>query len=430
MVTSLLTARNCRASWGLLLLICFMVPQPVDAANRTREKALGPPAPVGYAEPSDIGPLLDYRLPAWGWRTLDMGLQFRYDSSDRRQKADHDLDLESRWRHHFESENRTWDLDVRFSGHHRDGPPNNLTDSVRDGKAARLVVAGSWDQFVTSDVAVRSGLWASHAYSESEVDDRTNIIRGSSLSPTLGLVWGRLRNVGPLLRAQRLSERLVALGRPALSTEQVQATARLFAQHSGFALVYDRADKQFWGRVLDNLPLGEPLEPWEVMYLAEVLDEIYGNRLQGSQFNFEGRSWYNGGSYRGEPRYSSELGWSVYHNTSLNTQLHFRGQIERRWHFGGIETAASASVNHLWNIADRVMWTSSVLALYYDSKTSEWIHDYGRQITASTQWDYYVENTLVLSPGVEIQARDTLNRDYVDWDVFVHLTWFFDRALY
>jgi Tat protein secretion system quality control protein TatD with DNase activity len=68
-----------------------------------------------------------------------------------------------------------------------------------------------------------------------------------------GIGIGRSRDVTPLIRAQRLSERLEALGRPPLSAHQVQQVAQVLAREEGYRIVFDRPDRSFWRDVLEPM---------------------------------------------------------------------------------------------------------------------------------------------------------------------------------
>mgnify|MGYP000337876300 CR=1 FL=1 len=85
---------------------------------------------------------------------------------------------------------------------------------------------------------------------DGETTETGSYNRGNSLYVTVGVGLGRARNVAPLIRAQRLSERLKAIGRAPLSPAEIQEVARVLATEHGYRAVYERPDRSFWQDVL------------------------------------------------------------------------------------------------------------------------------------------------------------------------------------
>jgi len=116
----------------------------------------------------------------------------------------------------------------------------------------------------------------------SDADEIRNFRRNHhfGIGPSVG--WGRARDVTPLIRAQRLSERLIALDRPPLTSDQVQQIARVLATEQGYRTVFDRPERSFWRDVLEPmLDQENPLSPYEIFYLRDVLAEDIGPRREG-----------------------------------------------------------------------------------------------------------------------------------------------------
>ncbi|MEZ4387957.1 MAG: hypothetical protein R3D98_10375 [Candidatus Krumholzibacteriia bacterium] len=251
------------------------------------------PESVGFEAPADLGALLAYRLSDWGWRTVEVAGAFEgggnvaplvendefYGRFDR--YASLDLAAGLRWTHEGELSRRS--LRVDGTGRWR-RTRSQWSDCVTWGLEGRFEVDGRWDRYLARDrwfVSARLALASSHEEIHGCFIGYDESTGGYGHRVELGGGWGRLRDVEPLLRAQRLAERLVALGRVRPGRAQVLAAAEVLATRGGYGAIYDRPDRRFWQEVFAALTGGETLDLAEVLYLEDALAENLGDRRQG-----------------------------------------------------------------------------------------------------------------------------------------------------
>ena len=221
----------------------------------------------------------------------------------------------------------------------------------------------------------------------------------------------------PLIRAQRLSERLVALGRPALTRGQVLEVASVLATEEGYRMVFDRPGRSFWRDTLEPmLDPGNPLSPYEIFYLRDVMSEDIGPRTQGASIQVLGL--YD--EARSDPgdtefisvRRSVGLAASWDHNLSLNHQLRATGSLD----FGSVSASSRkaeswggrVSLDHLWTIADRYRW-DNFLTFRTDDRdlTSSVAHykDRSYVTTLGSEFRIFVENRMAVVASVTGENR-------------------------
>jgi hypothetical protein len=231
--------------------------------------AMRPDAPaaqtsVGFAEPQDISTLLDYRLPDWSYRAWDVSFDLNGRASEGRDGGSPMVSnqfasgLDTGYFQAWESEVRDLSLNAGIDGHcsrsHDGRFDQELSGHYLDGALHGSV---DWVRYLGGGpFSFNAGGSGSRSYAETArfsrqgglTDDYDQYARRSGLRVETGLGWGRVRNVVPLVRAQRLSERLVALRRPALTPLQVQRVAQVLAQEYGYRSAFDRPDRLIFAR--------------------------------------------------------------------------------------------------------------------------------------------------------------------------------------
>src|SRR5262245_51282186 len=176
--------------------------------------------------------LLSYRLPDWGYRTMRLRLGLTGNGSKTsgctyctdQTAAMSSETLALQW--YRESEQRVWSVFGRQDGlwawAQDDQEPENEIDSHLVG---RVFVAADSRHYLAGDVFITGNASGEGRYEEGRArvgaESNVSVARTFSGSVSLGPGLGRMRDVTPLLQAQRLSERLQALGRPPLSEEDV-----------------------------------------------------------------------------------------------------------------------------------------------------------------------------------------------------------------
>lgn len=435
-------------------------PEPTCAGEN-----LGPPSPAGFANPSDLGGLLAYRLPDWGYRTWQLGFDFNGAKDNYRHRRAVGLNLTSDFRLYRESEKRVTDFGCQVQGKFNESRQTGDYSVFQQNMDFLTGLDYATRRYLWRDLALGARLAGNAGYQEAQSihadAERLNI--GRKYEYILGLdgVWGRLRNVTPLLRAQRISERLVAMGRPALAEPQVQDLAAIIAQHSGYLMVFDRSDKYFWGEVLADLAKDEPLTPFEVLYLAEVLAENLGERREGWQTSagilyqqFEddlGSSRPpSRGSYEKREYLSLKMAGSWFRNLSLAHQI--SADVYGGWSFPESSFRPSfntenfylrATLRHLWVVADRFLWENMISgallrSLCSDSDAPENFSCFDREsgdLNLLSSFDFFLEDAMTLTPffKLRIDTNDSDRSDYrerVAYSYGVQLTYWLDGMLY
>jgi len=276
-----------------VLLLGFLLPG-LAAAQST----------VGFSDPDELTALLEYRLPDWGWQTWDLAGQFSGAGSSHRYDGDADLESETARNDNDARLNTRFDLwreserrDLRL-GLELGGSWSRSYAGVDDEVSRDRSLSGYYSVSGEIDLRPSGGAWSVAASalamgdyrenrwehrSEDSQDENVEIASGHGHLASLGIGLGRIRDVTPLVRAERLNERLVALGRPRLAPAAIQHVAEVLAREYGYRRVFDRPERRFWSDVLEPLIGGEPLSVAEVFYLTDVMQENLGTRWQGAR---------------------------------------------------------------------------------------------------------------------------------------------------
>lgn len=411
---------------------------------------------IGFSEPDDISNLLDYRLPKWGYHIWDADFGLGGNGRDMSRAGVSQIanrfstNLGTNYNYNRESEQKIYGFGGGVSGRYQH---SHQGESTRETSTHSLDgsynLNGSIKQYLgEGPFSVLAGLDAGRFYSENKTSSQINGIfnevdqyyRSSHHAYDVGIGVGRQRNVVPLIRAERLSERLATLGRGRLAPFQVQKVAAVLAQEYGYRRVFDRYDRHFWTEVIEPmLADAAPLTTFEIFYLTDVMNEDVGLRFQGWQVSaqFEYRDGSSDGPYpEVKSRFRSPMAaLSWYHNLTLNTQLHFAGTwrytfdnwADRSGEYGRLDVR----LGHLWNLADRHL-LENVIMLGGDSNIRE--DTRYRQINYRLNLTTYFEDRLSLE--TQLGAHYTWQRvdgDILDgwsWEYGIFLRYHLDRVLF
>jgi len=451
---------------------------------------------VGFSNPENIDPILDYRLPDWQYSNfyLDFdasssGSYLKYDMDEQRSKRGN-VGLIPSYNYYKESEDRI----VQFNSSVGVGysTRKQVTNSSISNSTENELRVNSLDAVINLNASIREYLsgeiflygngnlmYDHYGNKNEEKTDGTldaKVVRYErqfSVRPQLGIGFGRIRNITPVIRAVRLQERLGALGGNVNFTgDDVLAAADQFAKYNGYQRTYDRPEKNFWSDMDDatSASLGT-LSAFDMLYLTDVFDEAVGSRFEGWEVTAGAEFDYKNNLVREERplmtdpvsrnhNISKTLGAFMsgrwYKNTSLDQQwgivadlglsypLNDAGQgfseLKRR-------TELSAEVNWLWTITDRILLETSLQELYTRNKISRTGFT-GGQADEFSEWrnflslnvavNYFIENQMQLnfSAGPNLQHRgDTENNDALgsrifNWQANVGLRYYFSRKLY
>jgi len=425
---------------------------------------------IGFENPGDTTNILEYRLPDWGYRTWDLGFALSGAGADG-YFGDSNYNISNRFSTQLssglvlyrESESRTRSLFADVGGgygrYHNGNATSETSGHNLDGD---LGARGRWQEFLgEGPVSILASGGANWNYQESiqesqglgQVDEIRRFTRRHVYSLSLGAGLGRVRDVTPLIRSQRLSERLEALGRTALTPYQIQQVARVLAQEQGYRSVFDRPNRSFWRDVLEPmLDQDNPLSPYEIFYLADVMNEDVGPRRQGTEL--QGRFIYNeygsddflgkwGQIFRGP---AVIFLWT--RNLNLDNQLSL-GASARYASVGGQdykgeEVSGGMDLAHLWTIADRYRLDTSLnVAGYYNERNDDADRMINRSIqtTIHSMFRIFLEDSMALSASVFGSNRQS-ERDRVafvdtdqysrtwNWSYGIGIEYYLDRILY
>jgi hypothetical protein len=370
---------------------------------------------VGFAEPSDLESLLAYRLPDWGWRRISAwglvesgGNSAPTDLGDFNGAKDlfyqADLNLGLRWVRESESVRRS--LAVTGQGRwFRSSQHSTWFDDSERLLHGRVDIDGSWDRYLTTDgFFVATRLLVASSYTDYEGWDSFYYVPGINGGyghvAEAGGGWGRVRDVRPLLRAQRLAERLTALGRPRPRRAQVLAAAEIIARRGGYGAIYDRPDRRFWQDVLGALTGEGELELAEILFLEDVLAEDLGDdRAQGFEVRAGGAWTQDGTGDEGRATLGAWARVTASRNLSLDHQL--SGSVEARLDDPEDGTARylEAGLRHQWVVADRLVLLSSLSYRSY-RLTDDHIRSTNRRAEIGTVLRFRLEDRLRFVPGL------------------------------
>ena len=356
---------------GMVLLLSLIPLAP-------RSLAVPDPEPVsyGFSDPDDVGALLDYRLPDWSYRAWTLNADLSGNAGTHTYPTTTNIsnafrsNLGTTFRQNWESDlnNRSihGSLGGNYTREHR-----GYETGERSGHTLRgaYTLNASQDHHVNGGpVYLTGGMRLQGEYSENIIDyspGEENDFEGYSRSSNR-VVWagpgvGRLRNVEPLIRAQRLSERLAALGKGRLNRDAVLRVARALAREGGYAQVFSRPDRHFWDEVLQPvLEQCGSLSPYEMHYLADALVEDVGWRQQGwavqAVYNWqETRAVAPLDENSSRQRYP-ELRATWYSNLSLEHQIGLSGLYRYVWAESSYDleqAQAQLQLSYLWLLTDR-----------------------------------------------------------------------------
>lgn len=235
---------------------------------------------------------------------------------------------------------------------------------------------------------------------------------------------GRVRNVTPVFRALRFSERMRDIGKTAgLSEQDIKSLIHLFARESSYSSRYDRSSKYFYEELPKSISKQiKNLQPWEMIYLDEAFREIIGNRYEGFeldggiQFSHQHAVYTNIsggdeltllGAYVDQQYYHNispgyQIGFNTYVSYSKplndNTPIHYMGR-------------GTAEFLNLWNVTDRILMELNIGcetgfalidAMRYLPGPDETYEQWQRwdRYRLSLSMDYFLENYLSIGASI------------------------------
>lgn len=445
---------------------------------------------IGFSDPDSLQQLLDYRLPDWGYSNFYVDFDAKGDGFDRKTDSDQqvqksgNIGLAPVYNLYRESEQRIFRLNTRMdlSYNRQVNKSSNIplgTDSRDSGTGFETILnfSSSIREYRTEQSFFygqgTANLRFNRDKSEEEgngslITKRVSYDRTFSLSPRLGIGFGRVRNVSPVIRGIRLKERTDALNSDLKFTNgDILSAADQFSRYDGYQATYDRPAKYFWGDMDEMISanLGS-VDAFDMLYLTDVFDEAIGTRLEGweiiggldytylNSLNRDEETVGTGEQVTRNTSVNNQLGIFLngrwYKNTSLRQQWGLVGNMAIRYPLNDNlvkrNLSIGAGINWLWNVSDRILLQASLNESYNRSKregavlggsTTEF-STWSNRITLSTDLNYFIENSVVINASVtptllhqgDNQGEGSLNNREFNWGIRVGLRYYFSRNLY
>lgn len=382
---------------------------------------------IGFSDSENIEPLIEYRLPAWGYSNLFWDFSFRSNlegvnrDDDSRKFNDISGILSPTYNRFYESEER---VSTRFLtpsiNYNRFNNPGfaeneNLNRQFELGLRGALNDRFYLDQrdiFLIRSFQGNFRQLHSKEFRNSDIDgtttDMSRLQRNFSTTIGGGVGIGRLRNINPMIRALRLNERLNSLGsEQEMTLNDLRNASEQFTKVNGYNQVYDRPDKYFWGDMDSEIsPNLMALNPFDLFYLTDVSSESIGQRLEGwevvAQLDLNHSVNYLKTNDNIPDTESSQLNRTTmlspnvmgvwYRNLDLKNQVGLTAQISYN------TDIASGSNFSYYTLQTRAEWlhtiTDRFLAQPYISYI-RFMNDIKNQnLSVGSSFNYYVENNL------------------------------------
>ncbi|MCC5941180.1 MAG: hypothetical protein JJU37_06510 [Balneolaceae bacterium] len=397
---------------------------------------------VGFSDTDNIQPLLDYRLPAWGYTNLFWDFSLNSDlqginlDEESRSLSEINANLSPSYYRFYESENRlsTRSLSPRINYSRVNNPGFAQDDNLR--RNLQFVLNGSVSErfyFDRKDLFIVGGfggflrqnrLKQLQRTDNDVVSEMERLTRFLNSYVSSGIGYGRIRNVNPMIRSLRMNERLNELDTgEQMTIDDLRNASEQFTRVSGYDEVYDRPEKYFWGDMDSEISTQlMELNPFDLFYLTDVLTEIIGQRLEGweviARVNLIHMVSYSKNENKITGTEFSQLDRSTllnpsifgrwYKNLDLNNQIGLRANISYRHDlsndkdFSYYELGARAEWLH--NITDRFLAQPFIS---YQRRINDLNFS---DFTAGSSFNYFVENNLSIFSSIQYSyTRNELN---------------------
>ncbi|OAN62990.1 hypothetical protein A8B79_01825 [Balneola sp. EhC07] len=450
---------------------------------------------IGYSDSTDFQYLIDYRLPDWGYSNFSISSAgfssngtysfIDQESSNPLNRAETDranhntnIGFAPRYELYRESELRTFSLDMisgistNFSNSKQDnisGSNTNESEGNFNGQSIQSRVSLAHNYYTSDNVFLITNLFADIRYrrdnAESEIDgivvsEVTSIERSLNFTPTLGIGFGRIRNVTPIIRAIRFNERYKELESNSLSGNEIQNTADSFTRIQGYRRTTDRFQKYFWDDINNGLNGKlDQIGAFDLFYLNDVFDENLGSRFEGYEAAVSvDYSYVNRLTKQDDHLNNTETRiFSLYRQANLNFNIDWFKNIDL-YNQLSIRTYNSLilpleesdqeewanqtdiTAEWLWIFADRFTLDTNLQTRYSTRKLKQNTEDKFGVLSSvlRTNLFYFVENKIAINTGVSL-AYNGSNREFLDltvtdkrfqWSVNAGIKYYFDRNLY
>lgn len=313
------------------------------------------------------------------------------------------------------------------------------------------VISNYRNYFTSSDLFYSLGTDLNARITDTKIDDRQgksyNGTKAQDYYFTLGIGWGRLRNVTPVVSAIRFQERLkqINLLNNDLNANTIELLAQQFSKQGYYSQVYNRDTKYFWQDIEKTLSgSGVSLSGLNIYgsnYLMESLDEIRFNRYEGIiaglnfQLNYENNFHSEFPSIDEQFFTLANVFVEFGHQLNLNSQL--RGRLSLS---GGPNITKNSEVKqkysvetfigYYYELTDRVVTSiTDNFNLSYENRESQ-SRSLHNELNLNV--DYFIEDQLSLNASYNLYysegkytGQKKINNNN---NVSLGLTYYIDRA--
>jgi hypothetical protein len=282
----------------------------------------------------------DYQLPAWGYSysVINLTGNGRFDRKDEDGKwvdEYYNFWLSPYYMRYYESEKIKYTLCTSLSlnyDYNATDYQSDIEKNIERNFRLHPGFIGDCQYYVADKLFLNATISPNYIYHDrNESDNSDDYVSQTFQSDTsLGIGFGKIRDVSPVFRALRLRERVEALNKGlTLSENQIRSLADKFALYPQYVNIYDRYEKYFWGELAPIL--GSEFENFSIpenLYLSEIMQESI-KRFQGYELNLGFTVIYNYiwfDDYKGfslTTNFSSNLDYFIENNFSLYYQLSF-----------------------------------------------------------------------------------------------------------
>lgn len=401
-----------------ILLLPFFILQPLFAQES-----------IGHSEPDNIQPLLDYRLPAWGFSNFTWDLSLNGDLQNRITEDESwsqdriTGNLRPNYTRYRESESRVSSYDLisylNYSLNDREFPSG--TEEYRKSwqtnmnwNFSEILYFEDTDLFLNGVFLGGFNQNRTHFKEASPAGtdmDEARLSRSINPSISIGVGYGRLRNVNPMIRSLRLNERLNALDtEQTMNQQDFFEAAEHFTKFGGYQQVYDRPQKHFWGDMDQTISTDlSALAPFDLLSLTETTFENIGSRMEGWRISAHAGLRHQLSYTRDEDNISGETDSNISRSTyfipeirgiwskniSLEHQLRLDGDLQYHRGLGNDNMfnirLLNTSASWLYTLTDRIL--TNTFTRYSRNSREEFAVS---RITVGTEVNYFLENRLSL----------------------------------
>lgn len=450
---------------GFILLVCLPFPTLAQES-------------VGFSNPDNIQPLLDYRLPEWGYTNffLDFStngnLTNRQSGTDQNTVENHQISSQiiSNYRRYRESEARISDYSLSPFIDYSLFDQSSFSGCKEFERDFQFTLFWSFNEKFyrnNSDLFFTGSFYGTirqfniqdeEHFQEVINVDETRLNRSFDPHLSLGIGYGRMRNVNPMIRSLRMNERLNSLNTgQTMGQNDITGAAEHFTRLNGYRRIYDRHQKHFWGD-MDALLSSDlaALDAFDLLYLTDVTQEAIGSRQEGWEISAVATLQHSVNYSRNENEIngnsdnrttkstylSPTLSGTWYKNLSLEHQIGVNGffqyqvEINDESIFNGDYNTLFVSINWLYTITDRIL-TNSIVAY---QRTGRELYNSNR-VSIRSEINYFLEDRFSLfsnlifeyNPNWSVSFANGTVTNSIDQQNFIFdvgLRYYFKRGLF